>query len=42
MDFVYKEAISGMKLENVVFTVVFQALKDCGFVVEKRRICELV
>ncbi len=42
MDFVNKEATSGMKLENVVFTIAFQAWKDCGFVVEKIRICELV
>jgi hypothetical protein len=42
MDFVNKEAISGMKLENVVFTIFFQAWKDCGFVVEKIRTSELV
>jgi len=42
MDFVNKEAISGMKFENIVFTIFFQAWKDCGFVVEKIRISQLV
>jgi hypothetical protein len=42
MDFVNKEAISQMKLENVVSTIFFQAWKDGGFVVEKIRTSELV